>query len=83
MKTWRQKINQEMKKNKDTSAVEFSSISEKEMDDKFDDDYGGEAKPLRLWTEKYVYFSVEYDGATTCESVPRNPVSDKQWRHIS
>ena len=39
----------------------------------FDDGYGMyEGIPFVLWTEKWVYFSVEYDGAAAVGSVPRH-----------
>lgn len=40
----------------------------------FDDGYGGADGPAVLaWTERYVYFPVQYDGSEWLGCAPRNP----------
>lgn len=54
--------------------VVFCTISDEELDRKFDTSYGGEdGVPFTLWTKHWVYFPVMYDGAEWVECVLRNP----------
>ena len=47
-------------------------------DIEFDNGLGHpEGIPFVLWTEKWVYFSVEYDGAASTGSVPRHYIPTK------
>ena len=52
-------------------------LSDNKMDDLdvlFEKGFGGpEGRPFIMWTEDWVYFPLEYDGAETVRSVPRNP----------
>lgn len=81
--TWRDLITEAMKARGDSwSEVEGSTISEAELDVKFDDGFGGsEGIPFTVWTKKYVYFPAVYDGAEWAASVPRNPCDDKT-KHV-
>lgn len=51
------------------------------LDYDFDSGYGGTEGPsFVMWTKKYIYFAVCYDGAEWIDCVPRNPDSAfKPW----
>lgn len=52
------------------------------LDVEFEDGFGSpEGKPFTLWTEQRVYFPVEYDGAESVASAPRNPC-DEVMEHV-
>lgn len=77
MATWRELIKVEMKRNKDT-WTKLVHVTGADLDREFDDGYGGiEGEPFTLWTEKYVYFPVCYDGAEWVGSVRRDPCSEE------
>ena len=49
-------------------------------------DYGEpEGTPFRIWTARYVYFPLSYDGQESVDAIPRHPTPDtpvhygKQW----
>jgi len=55
---------------------------EEELDRTIDASYGtAEAAPFTAWTEKNVYFPVEYDGCEWVTCVPRNPC-DQATSHV-
>ena len=72
---WKELIQHEMKKQKETfENVVSSTLTEKELLKEFDDGFGGsEGLPFTLWTTNRVYFPVVYDGAEWVASVSRNP----------
>lgn len=77
MTTWRKEIEKVMKYHKETWKDVESSTPKNAywMDAEFDGCHGGEnGIPFTLWTEKYVYFPVTYDGEESVASAPRNPV---------
>jgi hypothetical protein len=76
--TWRILINDCLSgHNEIWEDVVKCTLSEMELDEKFDDGYGGsEGKPFTLWTKNRVYFPIVYDGAEWVESVPRNPCDE-------
>lgn len=82
MATWRELISLEMKeRSEDWFNVEACTLSASELDLEFDNGYGGsEGMPFTLWTQNRVCFPVVYDGSEWCDSVPRNPCSEKS-RH--
>lgn len=44
------------------------------LDVRFDAGFGSpEGHTFTLWTDRWVYFPLEYDGAERCGSAPRNP----------
>lgn len=73
--TWRKLIGEKLQNLEETwDDVESSTLTEKELDIKFDDGFGGsEGKSFTLWTKKYVFFPVVYDGSEWVESVSRSP----------
>lgn len=72
--TWRQLLNETMKENVDSLDGAVCTLSEEELDVKFDAGYGGvEGKPFTVWTERFVYFPLCYDGAEGVACVSRNP----------
>ena len=51
-----------------------TTLSDDELDTKFDAGYGGTGgKSFTAWGEKFVYFPICYDGAEWVGSAPRNP----------
>jgi hypothetical protein len=73
--TWRQLITKEMlRQNEGWSEKVYCTLTDNELDAKFDDGYGGsEGKAFTLWTQRRVYFPVVYDGSEWAASVPRDP----------
>lgn len=91
MATWRQLIGYAMQAAEDPEwdrgtgetwdDVVRCTLTDAELDTEFDEGYGGtEGKPFTLWTGKYVYFPVCYDGAESVGFVPRHPC-DTATRH--
>ena len=77
MATWRKMI--EGCANGDTIIA--CTISDEELDRNFDDGFGHpEGSPFTAWSNDYVYFPVEYDGAESVGCAPRNPC-DKHTNH--
>jgi len=81
--SWRILISEEMENRNDSfENVIFSTLSNAELDVKFDKGYGSiEGKPFTLWTKTRVYFPTSYDGAEGCNSVPREPC-DEITEHV-
>ena len=51
-----------------------NTMNDAEMEKAFDSGYGGtEGIPFTAWTEKTVYFPIQYDGAEWVGSVSRHP----------
>ena len=75
MATWRELIEDEMKDWGETWAmIESSTITDAQADADFDDGYGvAEGAPFTVWTERSVYFPIQYDGAEWVGRVSRNP----------
>ncbi len=73
--TWRQLIEEEMRRHGETfEDVVSCTLSEEELDEKFNDGFGTEeGVPFSLWTHKRVYFPVVYDGSEWTTSVSRHP----------
>ncbi len=75
MASWRELISEKIGNN--WGSVVACTLTEEQLDQKFDDGYGGsEGMPFTLWTENYVYFPVVYDGAEWVGCAPRNPCSE-------
>ena len=81
--TWRELIRDELDRQGEYwDQVIHCTLTEKELDTHFDADLGvREGKSFYAWTKSRVYFALEYDGAETVESVPRNPGIDEPY-HI-
>ena len=78
MSTWRELIEYEL----DGDVLIANTLTEQEMDVKFDGGYGGsEGKSFTAWSETRVYFPVVYDGTEWVGSTPRNPC-DEATRHL-
>lgn len=75
---WREMIAAEMsKRGEDWSMVAAVSPADLDLDLQFDSGYGRrEGKPFLLWTERRVYFSLDYDGSPAVASVPRAPCDE-------
>ena len=79
MATWRKLLQKAVDETGD--AYTETTLSEKDLDRKFSDGYGGsQGKPFTAWGDKYVYFPVVYDGAEWVGWAPRNPC-DEPTRH--
>lgn len=77
--TWRDALAEERKESGDETPVVHVAPAEAALDIKFYGGYGGAHGPaVLIWTEKRVYFPVQYDGAEWLGSAPRNPVDDGQ-----
>jgi len=75
MTTWRIEISLALQNNMESwNDVVANTLSEKELDYKFDEGYGKtEGRPFGVWTKDYVYFPAGYDGSEWVDKVPRNP----------
>jgi hypothetical protein len=76
--SWRILIEEEMKRRGDSFInLVHCTLDDKELDNLFDRSHGTtNSKPFNLWTKKYVYFSVEYDGRESVSSISRSPNGD-------
>lgn len=81
--TWRELISVALEDVGEKWAdVESITLSDAELDRKFDCGYGGpEGTPFTIWTKARVYFPVCYDGAEEVDSVSRNP-DGRATQHI-
>jgi hypothetical protein len=62
--TWREHLTEAMLDRKDEGPVIAWAPAKALFDVPFDDGYGGADGPAVLaWTERYVYFPVQYDGS--------------------
>ena len=82
---WRLEIEKVMRQNGDDMAnVEaFAPESGDWLDWDFDDGFGGtNGVQFLVWTERYVYFPVCYDGAEWAGAVPRHPCDTPPTYHF-
>jgi hypothetical protein len=71
--TWRKMIDVAIERN-GLGKLIACTLSEEELDVEFDRAFGAaEGAPFTAWTELYVLFPVEYDGAEGVGYAPRNP----------
>lgn len=77
MATWREKFQKEIFPHTKDTIEDLVFESKKPstlLDREFDDGFGGaEGTPFIAWSENFVYFSRDYDGADYIEYAPRNP----------
>ena len=75
MNTWREEIETALEDNQeDWSDIEAITLTDEQLDKKFDSGYGGhEGDPFTVWTKNNVYFPIVYDGAEWVGTVSRNP----------
>jgi hypothetical protein len=78
--TWRKLITDEMVIRGDAwSNVVGIAPDDAALTVEFDDGYGcTEGPPFTVWTIRFVYFPICYDGAESCGSVSRNPIPEPQ-----
>ena len=75
--SWQEAIHSEMANNNDTGPIISCTLTEQELDVRFDPSYGGtNGKPFTAWTSSHVYFPICYDGAEWCGSAPRHPCAE-------
>lgn len=77
--TWRKLINKAFEENQDSwENVEGCTLSEKELDQGFDNSFGKiNGKRFSLWTKEFTYFPVIYEGGVVLGYTPRNPCEMK------
>jgi len=66
-----------------TKSVCF--LSKRKLDKRFINGFGPSADEIPVlyaWTDDYVYFTINYDGVLSVESVPRNPTKSVPKGHI-
>lgn len=62
-------------------VVPINVVGADVLDREFDDGYGGNDSPnLCAWSDNWVLFSDNYDGAESLQWVPRNPVDHEPIR---
>lgn len=83
--TWRILIEDKFKENGDSwdAIVEHGcTLTDAQLDKEFDDGFGfPEGSPFTIWTQDFVYFPVQYDGAESVGSVPIKP-NGKATEHV-
>lgn len=79
--SWRKILNNNFKlSDEDIQKIEFNP-KDLDLDVVFDSGYGSAmGRPFYGYTEKYVYYCNEYDGAETIHRVPRN-LDDSKPKH--
>lgn len=75
MTNWKEMLENAMEERGEVlSDLVSNTLTEDEMNRKFDSGYGGtEGVPFTAWTERTVYFPICYDGAEWVGSVSRHP----------
>lgn len=74
MTTWRKLLESERQDRGDISEIVYVAPNELVLDTEFDSGYGSEqGEAILVWSERYVYFPVCYDGSEWLSSAPRNP----------
>ncbi len=68
---WYDELKKEFKKNDDDFKKYKCTLTLKQL--KHEYEVLPSAQPFRAWSEKYVYFPIEYDGDNWLGSVLRNP----------
>jgi len=77
--TWRRRLVEARATAQDETPVLAVAPDEATLDIEFTAGYGAEKGPAVLvWSERFVYFPVCYDGAQWLGSAPRDPVSQAQ-----
>lgn len=82
MTTWRKELIRACKENKESFDDLTHTLTDKELDKKFDEGYGiEEGCSFTAWSNQWVYFPACYDGSEWVACVPRNP-SEYKTSHI-
>lgn len=81
MTSWRLELDAAMEQS-DPGPIVAIAPPGIDLDKKFDGGYGGpKGEPVLIWTERYVYFPVQYDGSEWLGRAPRNPRPEPQGHH--
>ena len=60
----------------EAQPIPFAEVSDGELDRLFNDGWGApECQLFCAWSETWVMFPTQYDGAESWEKVPRNPMA--------
>lgn len=82
MTTWRELIEICMTGGDSLNDIKAVKPADLDLDEEFYGGFGGDwyeedgttaGQPFVLWTEKFVYFSRQYDGAKSVGRIPRDP----------
>ena len=74
MTTWKNIFKEILEETGDSLDRLKLSVPSAKLDISFDDGLGrSEGTPFVAWSDKYVYFSRDYDGADLIDYVPRHP----------
>ena len=79
--TWRKLITKAFRFSGETwKDVVSTTLTPEDLDTPFNSGYGQvEGCAFTMWTSKYVYFPVQYDGSESVSYVPRNPCDYPTW----
>jgi len=83
--SWREEIMEVLEKTGDKASHLITTLSEEDLDKPLNDTYSlysEDITPFVAWSDRYVYFSHNYDGMASIEYVPRHPNSETPERHI-
>ena len=70
--TWRKEINEVLPGGQ---SIIYCTLTEEELDEEFNDMSGGRnGKPFTAWSQEFVFFPIQYNGAEWAGMAPRNPV---------
>lgn len=80
MTTWRKILERKLANEGDDliKDLTFGNAASAQLDNEFENDWGspGIDNPFFAWSERWVYFSLEYDGRLSISRVPRHPGGD-------
>jgi hypothetical protein len=77
MTTWRKLLTEELESNKE-SFEDIEYITECDLDEEFENDYGAEVDSyFTAWTKEFIYYCGSYDGKEYVSSIRRNPPKDE------
>jgi len=75
---WKEQLQERCKKNNDDYEKLICTLSEKELEEEFDDICAStEGQSFTAWSDNYVYFPVSCEGMEWASSAPRNPCDIK------
>tara|TARA_R100000951_G_scaffold101420_1_gene92990 strand:+ start:44159 stop:44389 length:231 start_codon:yes stop_codon:yes gene_type:complete len=75
MATWKEHFKETLEETGDKYEDLVCTLSDTQLNREFDDGYGGpEGTSFTAWSEEYVYFSRDYDGADYIDYALRNPI---------
>lgn len=80
LESWGEMLEYAFKDNGDDFSKIITTLTERELNEKFDSGYGdGETEGVSFtaWGENWVYFPIRYDGSESVGSAPRNPCNTK------